>query len=126
MNPNIVLSYGLATALTLGIATALSNPALADPTTVPTTGSEQGVSAPHAEPGNDPGIHTPQGERRDAQAPHLTSPPLAGRDTGSVATPRLAAPTSEAAPHEDVQSNPALVPQTGSVQGVNPPGSLPK
>ena len=121
-----VFGVGLAMALLFGIESTMSTPALADSVTVPNTGSEQGVSVPHADPGNDPGVHTPQGERNEAQGPHLTAQPLLGRDTGSTASPRFAAPTSEAAPHTDVQSSPALVPQTGSAQGSNPPGSLPK
>lgn len=126
MYPKNILSFGFAAALVFGAATAMSHSAKADPVTVPNTGSEQSVYVPHAEPGNDPGVHTPQGERNEAQAPHLTSTPPLGRDTGSQAFPRFAAPTSEAAPHRDVRSDPALVPRTGSSQGVNPPGSEPR
>lgn len=121
-----VLSFGFAAALVFGAATVMSNSAKADPVTVPNTGSQQGVFVPHAEPGNDPGVHTPQGERNEAQAPHLTSTPPLGRDTGSQAVPRFAAPTSEAAPHRDVRSDSALVPRTGSSQGVNPLGFEPR
>lgn len=120
------LSLFSVTALVIGVAIPMGDPAHADPATVPTTGSEQGMSVPHADPGSDSGPRTPQSERSEAQGSHLTSQPLVGRDTGSAATPGFANPTSEAAPHTDVQSNPALVPQTGSAQGVNPPGSLPK
>jgi hypothetical protein len=85
--------------------------AIADPVTNPITGSEQSVSVPHAEPGNDPARHTPQGERTEAQGPHLAAPPQLGRDTGSANTPRIA-PMNEASPHSDVISPAGVVPQS--------------
>lgn len=85
--------------------------ASADPVTVPNTGSEQSVSVPHADPGNDPARHTPQGERMETQGPHLSAPPQLGRDTGSASMPRFA-PTNEDGPHSDVTSPPGVVPQS--------------
>ena len=85
--------------------------AFADPVTNPITGSEQSVSVPHAEPGNAPSRHTPQGDRLQAQGPHLSAAPPLGRDTGSASEPRFA-PTNEAGPHSDVTSPSGIVPQS--------------
>jgi len=95
--------------------------ALADPVTVPITGSEQSVSVPHAEPGTDPGQHTPRGERREAQGSHLSAPSQLGRDTGSASMPRIA-PMNEDTPHSDVSSPPGVVPQSNE-GAPRPPGS---
>lgn len=95
--------------------------AFADPVTNPTTGSEQSVSVPHAEPGNDPARHTPQGERMGAQGPHLSAPPQLDRDTGSAQAPRIA-PMNEGSPHSDVTSPAGVVPQSNE-GAPRPPGS---
>jgi hypothetical protein len=103
--------YRLFAAAAVISSLVVAGSASADPVTVPNTGSEQSVSVPHAEPGNDPAQHTPQGERMEAQGPHLSAPPQLGRDTGSASMPRIA-PTNEGGPHSDVTSPSGVVPQS--------------
>ena len=100
---------------------AAGTTAFADPVTNPSTGSEQSVSVPHAEPGNNPAQHSPQRERMEAQGSHLSAPPQLGRDTGSASMPSVS-PTNESGPHSDVTSPLGVVPQSNE-GALRQPGS---
>lgn len=112
----IAVAAATMTLLTLGAAQA------ADPV-VPQTGSEQGINVPHALPGEPTHQHdakaeghilAPSGEQGQASARGVNpANSLPGNGT------RIGA----AQPHADVTSPPGVVPEVGSAQGANPPGS---
>lgn len=107
-----VLAASALLTATVGIGTAL-----ADHPVVPATGSEAGITVPHALPGED--IHHPN--RPEA---HLTAPVGALPETGSAASvnvpnsiPGRTGSAGESVPHVDVTSPAGLIPLTGSEQG---------
>lgn len=96
----------------LGIADA------ADPV-VPTTGSQQGITVPHALPGEPTHRHDPTTEG------HLTAPTgqnPQGSESGfnpANAVPGSTVRTGEVQAHADVVSPRGVVPEVGSAQGPN-------
>jgi hypothetical protein len=106
----------LTAALALSIV-AGAGQASADERSVPTTGSERGVTVPHASPEGS-GPHVP------GQQGHVIAPKGAVPETGAAqgvavpnATPGVTPGVGEAQPHADVQSPRGVVPSTGSEQG---------
>lgn len=94
----------------------------ADPV-VPTTGSAQGITVPHALPGEPTHSHNPAIEG------HLTSPTgQQGQASEQGINPANSVPGSEMRlgdfqPHNDVQSPGGIVPEVGSAQGASPANS---
>ena len=110
------LAAAMMTLLTFGAAQA------ADPF-VPQTGSEQGITVPHALPGEPVHRHNPAIEG------HLTAPTgqqsqASERGVDPInSIPGSGARPGEAQPHVDVTSPQGVVPEVGSAQGATPPGS---
>lgn len=110
------LSRVLAAAALLTVTVQVGT-ALADHPVVPATGSEAGITVPHALPGED--VHHPN--RPEA---HLMAPAGALPETSSAASvnvpnsvPGRTGSAGEAVPHVDVTSPAGMVPLAGSEQG---------
>lgn len=110
------IAAAMLTLVTLGAAKA------ADPF-VPRTGSAQDITVPHALPGEPTHRHDPATEG------HLIAPTgqqAKANERGvepTNASPGSGARVGEAQPHVDVTSPRGVVPEVGSAQGANPPGS---
>lgn len=111
-----VLTAAVITLMSLGTAQA------ADPV-VPMTGSEQGITVPHALPGEPTHRHDPTTEG------HLTAPagqsPV-GSERGfnpANSVPGNTAGLGKAQAHADVVSPRGVVPEVGSNQGARPLGA---
>ncbi len=91
----------------------------ADPV-VPTTGSAQGITVPHALPGEPTHSHDP------ALEGHLTAPTgQQGQGSEQGMNPENSIPGSamrlnDIQPHNEVASPRGVVPEVGSAQGANP------
>lgn len=112
----LALIVAAAAMLSFGAARA------ADPS-VPATGSEQGITVPHATPGMPTHAHDAKAEG------HLTAPTgqtprsAEGGYVPSNAIPGNRTTLGENQPHADVVSPRGVVPEVGAAQGPSPLGS---